>query len=351
MTNFVEKIAAVKGEIGKVIAGYDHIVNRVLICMLTDGGHVLFRAVPGTAKTTLAKTLKSTVADSVYARYQMTPDMKPTDVLGVEIFNQKTGEYKIKKGPIVGANFTLLDEINRTTPKTLSATLQPMQEGTVTIGDTTFEMPEFAFVLATMNPVEQEGTFPLPEATLDRFAMLLDMRYVSRADEMKMLRNIAAHGRGAQNAVAPVITIPEILQMREMVKDIAARASDRVLAYIVDLARATRPEDESFNNVHAQPHPDEARILRARGEEPLTQEMLREMIVLGGSPRTEIWTLHCAAAHAFVRGANNIEPDDVKAVFRDVARGRIVMSPVAVHDGYTSDKVIDAVLARVHVIQ
>ena len=349
MTN-AEKIAAIKVELDKVIAGYDHIKDRTLICLLA-GGHVLYRAVPGTAKTTLAKTLKSTVLGARDARYQMTPDMKPSDVVGVEIYNQKTGEFTTKKGPMIGAHFTLLDEINRTTPKTLSATLQAMQEGSVTVGDTTYNLEDLFFVMATMNPVEQEGTFSLPEATLDRFAMLLDMRYVARNDEIKMLKNISVHGRTALTAVQGVLTIEEILAMRSEIEKIAGRASDTVLGYIVDLTRGTRPEDDKFNEVHDKPHAEEARILATRNEQPLTNEMLRNIIMLGASPRCEIWTLHCAAAHAFIQGKDNIDPDDVKAVFRDVARGRILINPVFEQDGYNADKVIDAVLARVPVIR
>jgi MoxR-like ATPase len=223
-----------------------------------------------------------------------------------------------------------------------------MQEKMVTIGDTTYNLKELLFFIATMNPVEQEGTFSLPEATLDRFAMLLDMRYVSRNDEKKMLR---MHVDETEAQVEPVTTVAELLEMRQEIRRILKNVSEPALDYIVDLARATRPEDEKFNEVHARPHPEELRVLSARNEQPLTVDMLREMIKLGGSPRTEIWTLRCAAAHAFIRGAQNIEPDDVKAVFRDVARGRIMLSPAAEFEGYTSDKVIDAVLARVPVIR
>jgi len=347
MTDNVKKLAAMRAELDKVIAGYDHIKDRLLVALLA-GGHPLLRAVPGTAKTTMAKTLKSTVSDAVYARYQMTPDMKPSDIIGVEIYNQKTGDYKTKKGAIIDANFTLLDEINRTTPKTLSATLQPMQEKIVTIGDTTYDLKELLFFIATMNPIEQEGTFSLPEATVDRFMMLLDMRYVSRNDEKKMLR---MHVEGTETKVKAVVSVAELLAMREEIAEILRNVSETALDYIVDLARATRPEDEKFAEVHDKPHPEELRILAERGEQPLTVDMLKEIIKLGGSPRTEIWTLRGAAALAYMSGAKNIEPDHVKAIFRDVARGRIIISPHMEFEGYTADKVIDAVLARVPVIR
>jgi len=159
------------------------------------------------------------------------------------------------------------------------------------------------------------------------------------------------HGRTALTAVQGVLTIEEILSMRSEIEKIAGRASDTVLGYIVDLTRGTRPEDDKFNEVHDKPHAEEARILATRNEQPLTNEMLRNIIMLGASPRCEIWTLHCAAAHAFIQGKDNIDPDDVKAVFRDVARGRILINPVFEQDGYNADKVIDAVLARVPVIR
>jgi MoxR-like ATPase len=339
MTDYKAKVEAMKSELDKVVSGYDHVKKQVLICLLSRG-HVLLRAVPGTAKTTLAKTLRGTVAGATDARFQMTPDMKPSDILGAIVYNVKTGEFENKPGQMVGRNIVLLDEINRTTPKTLSATLQAMQEGTITLGEKTYKLEDLFFVMATMNPVEQEGTFSLPEATLDRFAMLLDMRYVSRADELRMLENVIVHGTKAQNVIENVVSVEEILEMREAVNAIAANASPTLRAYIVDLGRATRPEDEAFDRVHNS---------RELGE-GLSTQVLKDSISLGGSPRVMIWTLHCAAAHAFISGRQNIEPDDVKAVFRDVARHRIILTQMAEHDGLTADKVIDAVLSRVEVI-
>jgi MoxR-like ATPase len=351
MSDLKTKIDAVKAELGKIVVGYDHVKTQILVCMLA-GGHPLLRAVPGTAKTTLAKTLTSAIDGAKVARFQMTPDMKPSDIIGVVVYNAKTNEFEIQTGPMIGANIVLADEINRTTPKTLSAKLQAMQEGTVTIGGKTFKLEDFFFEIATMNPVEQEGTFPLPEAALDRFFMLLDMRYVSRDDEIEMLERIALiMGNGAQDQVKKVVSVEEILAMRKEVVKLAAAASRTVKAYIVDLGRATRPEDDMFFKVHAQPTAEELKQLKEQGEEPLTVDLLKEIIVLGGSPRVEICTLLCAAAKAFMDGDKSVEPDHVKAVFRDVCRHRILLSHVATHDGYTPDKVIDAVLNRVHVIE
>jgi len=354
MNTYKEKIDACRKELDKIISGYDHVKEQVLVAMLSRG-HVLLRAVPGTAKTTLANTLKSTIDGGAAARFQMTPDMKPSDILGVVVYNAKTAEFDIKPGPMVGANIVLFDEINRTTPKTLSATLQAMQEGIVTIADKTFTLEELFFAIATMNPVEQEGTFSLPEATLDRFAMLLDMQYVSRKDEIAMAKNVAVHGRSAQKAVAKVLSVADILAMREEVDKISASASDTVVKYIVDLCRATRPTDESFDLVHASKNLAAASKGKAQAADAKAQAldaaMLKDIIMLGASPRSIIWTLHCAAAAAFIQGDSNITPDHVKKVFRDVLRHRIILSQVAEHEGYTSDQVIDAVLSRVPVIE
>jgi len=326
------KIRALRNELDKVVAGYPDVKEMILVCLLADG-HVLLEAVPGTAKTTLANTLQAAIENAVSARIQMTPDLKPTDIVGVEIFDQKSGEFVKRPGPMVGTHILLADEINRTTPKTLSATLQAMQERKVTVGDRTYSLEDLFIMIATMNPVEQEGTYPVPEATLDRFAMKLNMQYVSREDELKMLANTAVHGRSAQSGVAQVISVEELLAMRGAVKQLAAAASVPVLGYIVDLARATRPTDQWFDRVHG----DDA-------------DELREQIAFGASPRCEIWTLHAAAALAFIEGARFIEPRHVQAVFPHVARHRVLLTDAAVYNGVTTDGVIAHVLERVKVI-
>jgi MoxR-like ATPase len=326
------KIRALRNELDRVVAGYPDVKEMILVCLLADG-HVLLEAVPGTAKTTLANTLQAAIENAVSARIQMTPDLKPTDIVGVEIFDQKTGEFLKRPGPMVGTHILLADEINRTTPKTLSATLQAMQERKVTIGDRTYTLEDLFIMIATMNPVEQEGTYPVPEATLDRFAMKLNMQYVSREDELKMLANTAVHGRSAQSGVKQVVSVEELLEMRAVVKEIAAKATNPVLGYIVDLCRATRPTDGAFDRVHKE-----------------GAEALREQIAFGASPRCEIWTLHGAAALAFIENARFIEPRHVQAVFTHVARHRIILTDAAIYNGATTDDVIEHVLERVKVI-
>ncbi len=327
-----DKIDALRNELDKVVAGYPDVKKMIIVCLLADG-HVLLEAVPGTAKTTLANTLQGAIEGAVSARIQMTPDLKPTDIVGVEIYDQKSGEFIKRPGPMVGTHILLADEINRTTPKTLSATLQAMQERKVTIGDRTYTLEDLFIMIATMNPVEQEGTYPVPEATLDRFAMKLNMQYVSRQDELKMLANTAVHGRSAQAGVAQVISVAELLEMRVAIKQIAAAASDPVLAYIVDLCRATRPSDSSFDQVHKN-----------------DAVVLREQVAFGASPRCEIWTLHAAAALAFIEGTKYIDPQHVQQVFANVARHRIMLTDAAVYNGATTDGVIAKVLERVKVI-
>jgi MoxR-like ATPase len=337
-TQSFEKIRALRAQLDKVVSGYAHIKDAIIVALLADG-HVLLEAVPGTAKTTLVNTLQKAIADSKSARIQMTPDQKPTDILGTEIFNLQSGQFVTRTGPMIGANILLADEINRTTPKTLSATLQAMQERKVTIGNDTFDLEELFIMLATMNPVEQEGTYSVPEATLDRFAVKLIMEYVSRDDEVNMLGNTVVHGRDAQSEVEQVISVSDILEMRLAVNEIASRATRSLREYIVDLCRATRPgttveEKAYFDKVHGT---DAA--------------LLREQIQYGTSPRAMIWTLHCAAAVAFIEGADHIEPDHVKAVFRNVARHRIILSDLAISEEHNTDEIIDAVLARVPVIE
>jgi MoxR-like ATPase len=338
MNQWKDKIDSWRGQLDVVVSGYPHVKDQVIVAVLAKG-HVLLRAVPGTAKTTLANTLTKSIEGARGARYQMTPDMKPGDIIGVEVYNQKTGAFDIRKGKLIGANIVLCDELNRTIPKTQSALLEAMQEGRVTVASDTYQLEDLAFVIATMNPVEQEGTYPLPEAQLDRFAFLLDMRYVSREDEIAMAMNDQVHGRDAQANVKPAVSVADILEMRKTVDAIAKGASRSVIEYIVDLVRATRPGFEANEKAYFD---------KVHGTEA---KALRDKIELGCSPRAIIWTKRAAAAHAFVSGNDHITPDDVKAVFRDVARHRILLNAVAEQDGFTTDQVIDAVLNRVPVIE
>lgn len=345
-TTLISKAQALRAQLDKVVSGYDEIKDMVIVCLLADG-HVLLEAVPGTAKTTLVNTLRAAIKDANSARIQMTPDLKPSDITGVEIFNQKLQEFVTRLGKIVKANILLADEINRTTPKTLSALLEGMQERQITIPGTedTYSLQDLFILLATENPVEQEGVYPVPEATLDRFLMKLTMKYVSREDEIKMLGNVAVHGRKAQRNVEQVVSITELLEMQMAVLQLCTSATRPLLEYIVDLVRATRPGDKDGDT-------DEVETFKnfdlVHGADANT---LREQLAFGASPRCEIGTLHAAAAVAYLAGADHIEPAHVKRVFRNIARHRIILTDAAMHDGLTTDKVITKVLDRVKVIE
>lgn len=333
------KALALRAELDTIVSGYDEEKTMIIVCLLADG-HVLLEAVPGTAKTTLVNTLRAGIEGSKSARIQMTPDLKPTDITGVEVFNQKLQDFVTRVGAIIGSNILLADEINRTTPKTLSALLEAMQERQVTIGDKTYNLQQLFIMLATQNPVENEGVFPIPEATLDRFLMKLSMKYVSRDHEIAMLRNVAVHGRKAQAKVQKVVSVDELLEMQAMVLEMCSNATLPLVEYIVDLTRATRPgdidnEDEikSFDAVHGK-----------------DAKELREQISFGASPRCEIATLHSAAAYAFLMGDDHIEPSHVKRVFPHIARHRIILTDAAIHDGVTTNQVVKKVLDRVKVV-
>lgn len=336
-TGLLLKLRAMRQQLDLVVSGYDEIKDMIIVALLADG-HVLLEAVPGTAKTTLVSTLTHIVDQARSTRLQLTPDHKPSDITGVEIYHQGRHEFVTKLGPILDANLVLADEINRTSPKTLSALLECMQERRVTISDTTHNTPRLFIIIATENPVESEGVFVLPEATLDRFMIKLPMGYVSRQDEVRMLRNTKVHGRDAHTSVRPVISIDELLELQALVGEMCDRASAPLLEYIVDLTRATRPgksalEVREFDAVH--------------GEDA---EALRDQIAFGASPRCEIATLHCAAALAVFSGATHIEPAHVKRVFHAVANHRIIIKDSALYDGVTTTQVIEKVLQRVAIV-
>lgn len=324
-------------EVGKVIVGQTYMIERILIGLLA-GGHVLLEGVPGLAKTLTVRTLCDAIG-AKFSRIQFTPDLLPADLVGTVIYNHQKGEFTSKLGPIF-ANLVLADEINRAPAKVQSALLESMQERQVTIGDKTYNLQQLFIMLATQNPVENEGVFPVPEATLDRFLMKLNMKYVSRAHEIAMLRNVAVHGRKAQSNVKKVVSVEELLEMQLQVLEMCGQTTLPLIEYIVDLTRATRPgdpenEDEisSFNAVHGKDAKD-----------------LREQIAFGASPRCEIATLHAAAAYAFLNGDDHIEPSHVKRVFPHIARHRIILTDAAIHDGVTTDKVVKKVLERVKVV-
>lgn len=324
----VEKVAALQEALGGVIVEYDHIIRQVILLLLADS-HGLLRSMPGLGKTMLVNTLQKCIEGTVAGRLQMTPDMKPSDILGFEFYNVKTGEFEQKPGPILEADILLADEVNRTTPKTNAALLQAMQERIVTIGDKTYTLSQLFMVLATINPVEMggEGTFTLPEAMLDRYLACLEMDYISAEGEVEMAMRDQLHGRDPLANVKPVMNVEDLLKMRAGVNEVAARTSKELVRYIVSLVRSTRPGKPEFD------------ALIKRSGAPLD-----DMVKFGLSPRAIIGTKRMAAALAFADGRESATPDDVKAVFRDIARHRIIMLETAELNGYTSDHVINAVI-------
>lgn len=323
------KVEQLIREMGKVVIGYEDIKRQLVVALLADG-HVLLEGMPGLAKTQIIKALQACFTDATAGRIQMTPDLKPSDVIGVYIFNPKTAEFEFQPGPVVGVNFMLADEVNRTPPKTQSALLQAMEERFISVGRETIKMEDPFLVLATMNPVEQEGTFPLPEAQLDRFMFKLLMGYVSRKDEVKVLGNVLSHGRRAMELIEPCISRVDITSAREEVFAIAENASEELREYIVDLMRATRPSDATFKSVKD-----------AKGAD------FSDRIMHGCSVRLSIWVQRGAAVNAWLDGRDYITPDDVKKTFRDCTRHRLILTQEAVFESFQPDVFISALLNTV----
>ena len=303
-------------EVGKVLVGQEEMVSRLLIGLLT-GGHVLLEGVPGLAKTLAVKSLASAISTG-FSRIQFTPDMLPADVIGTEIFNPKEATYSIKKGPIF-SNLVLADEINRAPAKVQAALLEAMQEGQATIGDTTYPLEEPFLVLATQNPIEQEGTYPLPEAQVDRFMLKVKVGYPSKEDERKIIDRMASGS--AQPTVAHVATPAEVLAARAHVDQVFV--DEKVKHYVVDLVHATRD-------------PAGAGI----GE-------LEGMIENGASPRASINLTLAAKAHAFMQGRTYATPHDVKNIALDVLRHRVVLTYEAEAEGRTPEDIVDRILAGI----
>ncbi len=302
-------------QVGRRVVGQEYMVERLLIGLLT-GGHVLLEGVPGLAKTLTVRTLAETI-HTTFQRIQFTPDLLPADVVGTQVFDQQTGEFRAKKGPIF-ANIVLADEINRAPAKVQSALLEAMQEKQVTIGGTTYHLEEPFLVLATQNPIEQEGTYPLPEAQVDRFMLKLHVGYPSRAEEKEIMRRMAS---GQPIAVEHVAAPRAILEERSRIAELYV--DDRVMDYIVDIVHATRA-------------PDEAGL----GD-------LRQLIEYGASPRATIFLAQGSRAHAFLRGRNFVTPDDVKAMAPDILRHRVLTTYEAEAEEVTSDEIVRRILAAI----
>lgn len=296
----------------KVIVGQKHLVESLLIGLLSDG-HILLEGVPGLAKTLAIKTLAQLI-DSKYSRIQFTPDLLPADVLGTMIYSQKSEEFVIKKGPIF-ANFILADEINRAPAKVQSALLEAMQERQVTIGDTTYKLEQPFLVLATQNPIEQEGTYPLPEAQVDRFMLKVVVTYPKQEEERLIIRQNIGPKRAD---ITPVLKVDEILAAREVVKEIYL--DEKIEKYILDIVFATR-DPKAFNL------PD-----------------LQGMISFGASPRASISLASAARSYAFIKHRGYVIPEDVRAVCHDVLRHRIGLSYEAEANNLTSEDIISEIL-------
>lgn len=310
-------VANITAGMNRVIVGQKHLVDTLLIGLLSDG-HILLEGVPGLAKTLAIKTL-SQLIDSEYSRIQFTPDLLPADVIGTMIYSRKDEKFQVKKGPVF-ANFVLADEINRAPAKVQSALLEAMQEHQVTIGSTTFSLPNPFLVMATQNPIEQEGTYPLPEAQVDRFMLKVIIDYPTLEEEKLIIRENLA---GSLPKVTPVITADDIVEARKVVEKVYI--DEKIEQYIADIVFASR-------------YPDRYGL-----------SQLKDLITFGGSPRASINLARASRAYAFIKRRGYVIPEDVRAIAHDVLRHRIGLSYEAEATNVTSEEIISDIINKVEV--
>jgi len=311
---FIDKLVQ---QIGSVIVGQKYLVERLLVGILANG-HILIEGVPGLAKTLSVKTLADSI-EAKFRRIQFTPDLLPADLIGTLIYNPQKAEFSVKKGPIF-ANIILADEINRAPAKVQSALLESMQERQVTIGDSTYKLDEPFLVLATQNPIEQEGTYPLPEAQIDRFMLMLKITYPSPAEEREIMdRNTTV----SPVDVTPVVTPQEIIKARDVLRSVYI--DDKVKEYIINVIFATREPDK------------------------YGLSELKDLIAFGASPRATIYLNLGAKAHAFLKGRGYVTPEDVKSIGPDILRHRVICTYEAEAEEVTSDDIVQKVFDKIEV--
>ncbi len=310
-------VAELKREAGRVIVGQEDIIDRILIGIIA-GGHILLEGVPGLAKTLTIKTL-SQCLKADFSRIQFTPDLLPADLTGTLVFNPKDSDFTVKKGPLF-ANLVLADEINRAPAKVQSALLEAMQEKSVTIGTTTYPLPELFLVMATQNPIEQEGTYPLPEAQVDRFMLKIKVSYPSKLEEKTILERMSSDSTPTPKVV---VTPQQVLQARKVASEIYM--DEKIKAYIVDLVYATRTP----------------------GDYKMAKE--KSLISYGASPRATIALAKAAKAYAFLNGRGYVTPEDVKTVGTDVLRHRVLLSYEAEAQNITSEDILRSLFEAVEV--
>lgn len=309
-------VSSIRNEVGKILVGQQELVDGLLMGLFTRG-HILIEGVPGLAKTSAVKALADAI-EADFKRIQFTPDLLPADLIGTEVYRPKTGDFVMKKGPVFH-NIILADEINRAPSKVQSALLEAMQEGQVTIGDTTFQLPDPFLVLATQNPIEQEGTYPLPEAQVDRFMLKLNVNYPDKAEEKEILKRV---GFDKEVRITPVINTEQLAGISEVIKEIYV--DEKLKDYMVDLVFATRKPSEYKMDI-------------------------APYIQFGGSPRATIFLSLASRVRAFLNGRAYVTPQDIKTVAPDVLRHRIILTYEAEAEDITTDQIIAQVFESVEV--